>query len=119
MKNICQRAREGVDSYGLNISLYDPVIIEIAARAGYDFVRLDCEHMLFGLNQVAEMVRTAKLLGIPIQARVTNLSHASALLDCGVSAVMLPHVSNAQKALDAVQALKFAPLGEQIGRAHV
>ena len=46
-KNIKERAAAGLCSYGLNVGLSDPVIVEMAARAGYDFIRIDCEHMLF------------------------------------------------------------------------
>ena len=111
--NIRKRAVEGLDSYGLNIALHDPSIIEMAARAGYDFVRVDCEHMLFGFDGLMEMIRTARLLGMPIQVRVTTLAQASALLDFGVTALMLPHVSSAEKAEEIVRAIKYAPLGER------
>ena len=107
------RAQMGLDSYGLNIALHDASVVEMAAYAGYDFVRVDCEHMLFDNATLAEMIRTAKLLGIPLQLRVTNLSQASAFLDCGASALMLPHVRNREIALEAVSALKYAPLGER------
>lgn len=65
-KNICERARQGLDSYGLNIALHDPSVVEMAARAGYDFVRVDCEHMMFGLDSLMEIIRTARLLGMPV-----------------------------------------------------
>lgn len=102
-----------MDSYGLNIALHDPSIIEMAARAGYDFVRIDCEHMLFGSECLMEMIRTARLLGMPVQARITSVEQASALLDFGVTALMLPHVSSAEKAQAIVNAVKYAPLGER------
>ena len=85
MKSIKERAAQGLDSYGLNIGMSDPVVIEMAAKAGYDFVRLDFEHMLFDYGSAANMIRTARLLDMPVQVRVPDLSHASALLDLGVS----------------------------------
>ena len=112
-KNICERARQGLDSYGLNIALHDPSVVEMAARAGYDFVRVDCEHMMFGLDSLMEIIRTARLLGMPVQARITSVDQASALLDFGVSALMLPHVSSPEKAETIVRAVKYAPLGER------
>lgn len=112
-KNIRKRAQQGIDSYGLNIALHDPSVIEMAARAGYDFVRIDCEHMLFGNDSLMEMIRTARLLGMPVQARITSIEQASALLDFGVSALMFPHVSTPEKAQAIVRAVKYAPLGER------
>lgn len=111
--NIKERAKQGLDSYGLNIALHDPSVVEMAARAGYDFVRIDCEHMLFSRDTLMEIIRTARLLGMPVQARVTDLGQASAFLDFGVSALMFPHVSSAEKARTIVKAMKYAPLGER------
>lgn len=111
--NIPQRARQGLDSYGLNLSIHDCSVLEMAARAGYDFVRLDCEHMLFDYSCLTEMIRTAKLLGLPIQLRVTDLRQASALLDFGADALMIPHVRNADIARQAVSMMKYSPLGER------
>ena len=112
-KNIRKRAQQGINSYGLNIALHDPSVVEMAARAGYDFVRVDCEHMMFGMDSLMEMIRTARLLGMPIQARITSIQQDSALLDFGVSALMLPHVSTPEKARAIVKAVKYAPLGER------
>jgi len=111
--NIPQRARQGLDSYGLNLSFHDCSVLEIAARAGYDFVRIDCEHMLFDYACLTEMIRTAKLLGLPLQLRVTDLRQASALLDMGADALMIPHVRNAEIAKQAVSLMKYSPLGER------
>lgn len=112
-KLIRKRALAGLDSYGLNVAIHDASIIEMAAYAGYDFVRVDCEHMLFDNATLSEMIRTAKLLEIPLQLRVTNLAQASAFLDCGATALMIPHVRSRDIALEAVAALKYAPLGER------
>lgn len=112
-ENIVQRAIEGKDSYGLNLSIHDCSILEMASRAGYDFVRIDCEHMLFDYACLSEMIRTAKLLRLPLQLRVTDLRQASALLDMGADALMIPHVRNAEIAKQAVAAMKYAPLGER------
>lgn len=111
--NIPERARQGLDSYGLNLSIHDCSVLEMAARAGYDFVRIDCEHMLFDYACLTEMIRTAKLLGLPLQLRVTDLRQASALLDMGADALMIPHVRSAEIARQAVSMMKYAPLGER------
>lgn len=112
-KNIKERAAAGLCSYGLNIGLSDPVVIEMASRAGYDFVRIDCEHMLFDNGTLMNMIRAARLLDMPVQLRVPNLGQASALLDLGASGLMVPHTSSRAIAEEAVRAVKYAPLGER------
>ena len=112
-KNIKERAKQGLLSFGINVALEDPVIIEMAARVGYDFIRIDCEHMLFSDDVLKNMIRTARLLNMPVQVRVADLGKATALLDLGVSGLMLPHVSSAEIAEKAVDTIKYAPLGHR------
>lgn len=112
-KNIKERAAAGLCSYGLNIGLSDPVVVEMAARAGYDFIRIDCEHMLFDNGTLMNMIRTARLLDLPVQLRVPDLSNASALLDLGASGLMVPHTASRAIAEQAVQATKYAPYGQR------
>ena len=112
-KNIKERAAAGLCSYGLNVGLSDPVIVEMAARAGYDFIRIDCEHMLFDNGTLMDMIRAARLLDLPVQLRVPDLSNASALLDLGASGLMVPHTASRQIAEQAVQATKYAPYGQR------
>lgn len=112
-KNLKERARQGMESYGINLAISDPVIVEMAARAGYDFVRIDCEHMLFDNMTLMNMIRTARLLDLPVQVRAANLGQAAALLDLGVSGLMIPHVSSREAAEEAVKAVKYAPFGQR------
>jgi 2-keto-3-deoxy-L-rhamnonate aldolase RhmA len=113
MKNIKKRADNGQISVGLNISLCDPTIVEMAARVGYDFVRLDCEHTLFENSAIINMIRVGRLLDMPVQLRVPNLGQASSLLDLGASALMIPHVGSREMAEEAAKIVKYAPYGER------
>ncbi|MCD8125674.1 MAG: aldolase/citrate lyase family protein [Lachnospiraceae bacterium] len=112
-KNIRERAKQGMTSFGINLALGDPITVEMAARAGYDFVRIDCEHVLFDATTLMNMIRTARLLELPVQVRVSGLYQAGALLDMGVSGLMVPHIGNREAALTAVNAVKYAPLGQR------
>jgi len=113
MESLLVRARHNKCSFGLNISFLDPVILECAKQAGYDFVRLDCEHILFDKTTLATMLREARLLDLPLQIRVPALTEVTALLDMGATGIMVPHLENVAAAKEAVQAVKYAPLGER------
>jgi 4-hydroxy-2-oxoheptanedioate aldolase len=112
-KNIKERAKKGLVSYGMYINLLDPASIEMAAYAGYDYVRIDCEHMLYDNLTLTNLIRTANLLDIPVQVRVPGLDDVSRLLDFGVSAIVVPHVCSKEVAMKAVNAVKYAPLGRR------
>lgn len=99
--------------YGLTISLCDPVVVEMTARAGYSFVRIDWEHMLFDSSTVKDMIRFARLLGISIHVRVSNSANITALLDLGVNGIMIPHVSSKEIAQGYVDFAKYALMGQR------
>lgn len=60
----CQ-SRRGLDSFGLAVVLPCPSVVELAALAGYDFIRIDCEHAMMDASELRTMLQTARLLGIP------------------------------------------------------
>lgn len=113
MQSIRERAAAGLPSYGITISLMEPTMIEMAHYAGYDFVRIDCEHILYDHSVLVNMLRTARLLGMPCQVRVEGLSRVTALLSLEASAIMMPHIENREMAMDAVNMVKYAPIGER------
>jgi 2-keto-3-deoxy-L-rhamnonate aldolase RhmA len=103
--------REKEFCYGMFINIPDPAIVEIAKYAGIDFIRLDWEHKLIGSDELREMVRTATLLDLPVQVRVPQLTDVTALLDAGVASVLIPGITSAQTAQEAVNEAKYYPLG--------
>ncbi len=113
MIDICERAKQGIPSFGLYISLLDPVVIEMAKVSGYDFARLDAEHINFDSHILREMFRTARLLDFPLQIRLGSASNLGAILAMEPSAVMLPHVETAEAARSMVEETKFYPLGQR------
>lgn len=113
MQPIRERAKAGLASFGMTVSLMEPTMIEMAHCAGYDFVRIDCEHILFDHMTLVNMFRTARLLGMPCQIRVDSLDRVTSLLSLEAGAIMVPHVESAQAAQQAVDLVKFAPLGQR------
>lgn len=113
MQPIRERAAAGLPSYGITISLMEPTMIEMAHCAGYDFVRIDCEHILYDNATLVNMLRTARLLGMPCQVRVDGLDRVTALLSLEASAIMVPHVESREAAMEAVNLVKYAPIGER------
>ena len=111
--NLKERIKQGDVVYGLYVNIADPTIVEIAYYAGYDFIRIDCEHILFDLSTVANMIGIADNIGIPVFVRVSDESDITKLLDVGASGIIVPHVSSKESAINAVNMTKFAPLGER------
>ena len=113
MHSIRDRARKGLVSYGMTVSLMDPTMIEMAYCSGYDFVRIDCEHILFDNQILGNMLRTARLLSMPCQIRVDGWERITSFLSLEASGIMVPHVDSVGRAKKAIDMVKFAPLGER------
>jgi 4-hydroxy-2-oxoheptanedioate aldolase len=108
--------REG----GLALGTYtggiaDPQIVEIIGHAGFDAAFIDMEHTSFDLRDVQLMVMAAERVGITPIVRTPGFDPAFVLrlLDMGVQGIQLPHISNAKAAREAVQAVRYAPLGDR------
>lgn len=106
-----KKMQAGEEYFGLYISMTDPTGIELAKLAGYDFVRIDLEHNLFSQAELRELIRTATAAGLPAFVRVPSLSYVCALLDMGASGIIAPHIDSADAAIQAVNEVKYAPLG--------
>lgn len=99
--------------YGLTLSLCDPISVEMAAMAGYGFVRIDWEHMLLDDCVIKQMIRIGHLLDIPVHIRVSGNANLTALIDLGITGIMIPRVSNRDIAERAVELVKYSPLGNR------
>lgn len=94
-QSISARADAGLDSFGLAVVLPCPSVVELAALAGYDFIRIDCEHAMMDASELRTMLQTARLLGIPCQVRVPDLASITPLLGQEPAGIMLPQIGRA------------------------
>lgn len=99
--------------FGIYVVSPDPNLIEIAAHAGLDYIRIDLEHGMLSYSEVREIVRVATLSGMPVQARVSDLSDVTRLLDFGVTCIIVPDVDSVESAKNAVNLVKYTPLGNR------
>ncbi len=101
--------------FGPLISAPEPRLVELAAEAGMDFVRIDGEHGPMTLETIENMIRAAEAGGITPMARIPVNREEIVLsyLDRGLAGLIYPHVSNAEDARIAVTNMKFAPQGQR------
>ena len=108
--------REGKMALGSYVgSIADPQIIEIIGHAGFDAAFIDMEHTSFDLRDVQQMVIAAERMGITSIVRPPGFDpeFILRLLDMGVQGVQVPHINNAAAARAAVDAVRYAPLGNR------
>jgi len=123
------RIREVLDSggvpLGFGVQTFNPTLIEIAGRAGVDFVWLDLEHGGFSPYDTQTMeglVRAADTAGVSTLVRVPGLDDKiiAKVLDSGVHAILVTDASSKADVEKAVAAAKyFPPIGDTLRGAGI
>ena len=110
---VVENTAAGRMSYGFNITFPSAPVMEIMARAGFEFVSFDSEHGPFTPDTLDDLCRVADGLGLTPMARVPDIEDSTILrfLDRGIMGILGPHVSTREKAERLVRACRFAPLG--------
>lgn len=113
MTDFRNRVRGRQPTAGTFLAIPHPVAVEVTARAGLDFVCIDWEHSQIGRERIEDLVRAAEVAGAPAIVRVPG--HAAepvaAALDAGAAGVLVPRVSSADEAREAVSAVRYPPVG--------
>lgn len=113
--NIRDRLDAGRPVFGTFLKINAPVLVELTAMAGFDFVIIDVEHCCFTHEQIEMLIRTAELAGIGAVVRTPDAGETGILhaLDSGASGVQVPSVRTVDEARAAVRHARHHPLGER------
>lgn len=105
----------GQRAKGLHMRFPAPAIIELCAGEPLDFVYLDCENGSFELREVETSCRAAEAAGLTVIVRVPRCDAwlIGQFLNLGVQGIIVPHVSTAEEAEDAVRACFYPPHGKR------
>jgi 2-keto-3-deoxy-L-rhamnonate aldolase RhmA len=109
------RLAAGQPVFGLTISLPSPEIAAHAATLGFHFLWIEMEHSPISLESLRGIVLATRGLPAQVFARVPaiELWQAKRVLDQGVSGVIFPFTTTADKAATAAAATKYPPLGRR------
>lgn len=99
---------------GMLLFSASPMVVELMAAAGVDFVIIDMEHSALDLERCAHLVRAADASGIVPFVRVPEVDPAliKKLLNLGTMGIAVPHANRANCEA-ALKAVKYAPEGER------
>ena len=97
------------------VEVRQPSIMQILANAGYDIAIIDNEHGPFSIETIADLSRAARWVGITPIVRVPDLAYPylAQSLDSGAQGVMLPRIYTAEQVEQAVQIMKYPPIGQR------
>ena len=90
-----ERLASGRTVSGILVFTGSPMVVELAAAAGLDFVILDMEHSALDVSGAAHLLRAADASGITAFVRIPGVDRGlvTKLLDLGASGIVLPHAN--------------------------
>jgi len=112
-----QIMNSGQLALGAYVAFADPQIVEIIGISGFDAVFIDMEHSSFELDLVQQMIVAADLVDITPIVRVADSdpSFILRILDMGAQGIVIPHVNGLKGAKEAVNAVRYSPIGTRGG----
>jgi 2-keto-3-deoxy-L-rhamnonate aldolase RhmA len=120
---IKEKLARGESSIGTWQMIGHPIVTEILAQAGFDWVVLDIEHGIFDWPAALGHVQVIQGHGCPVLFRlpINAPEHFKWALDTGAEGVIVPMIRTVEDAQRAIAYAKYPPEGERgisIGRAH-
>lgn len=112
---VFSRLHQGKNVYGLLNSLPSPLLCEMIAFAGYDFVILDMEHLLRSEDDIMHCIRACEAAGISPWLRIPQVDEKliGRALDAGIEAIVISRCESAAQVRRALDAAFFPPLGKR------
>jgi 2-dehydro-3-deoxyglucarate aldolase/4-hydroxy-2-oxoheptanedioate aldolase len=100
---------------GTWISIGAPVITEMVAAMGFDWLLVDFEHGSMTEADLLPNLQAAAASGVKVIVRVGEFrpSLVGRVLDLGAAGIMVPHVSDAATAARIVSAMRYPPYGDR------
>ncbi|MFC7738386.1 HpcH/HpaI aldolase/citrate lyase family protein [Roseomonas sp. GCM10028921] len=111
-----RRLHAGEPALGISVRMVRSAdIAHIARGSGHDFLFIDTQHAVFGLETIIHLAQAADALGIAPIVRVRGVDDpdVSLLLDNGVTGIVFPDISTVAQARRAVEITRFPPLGRR------
>ena len=98
---------------GTHVNLTDPIVTEIYAALGYDFIWVDMEHTALSCEQVYHHILAAKSGNTPVFVRVPvdDLTITKKVLEMGINGIIFPMVKDAVHAKRLLDNTLYPPYG--------
>jgi len=97
------------------LQIGSPVVAEIMAKAGFDWLVVDMEHSAISIADAHSLIQVIDLAGcVPLVRLSSNDSTLiKRVMDAGAHCVIVPNVNSADEAAAAVEAVRYPPKGKR------
>jgi len=98
---------------GLWCQITDPLVAEMAAGAGFDWMLFDTEHAPLEAPSVLPLLQAVAPFPVSaiVRPRVLDVALIKKILDHGAQTILVPMIQNAEEAALAVAATRYPPRG--------
>ena len=115
--NIIDKVKNGIPAIGSWVNSASPILAELMAQSGFDFLTIDVEHSAIDLPQTQCLFQAINS-GNPncssfVRLPDTNYSSTKRYLDAGANGVIAPLVNTPEQASELVEGVKYPPLGNR------
>lgn len=109
------RLRAGEVCTVMKVNLADARVVEMAARAGFDCVWADLEHVGNDISAIEQAVWATKAYDTDLVVRVARGSYSDYIrpLELDATGIMVPHVMSLADAERIVEMTRFQPIGRR------
>lgn len=109
------RLKAGELTIGSWITVGHPVIAEIMARAGFDWLVIDMEHSVIDVPSAQSILQATSACDVPVIVRLTSNERdlIKRVMDAGAAGVMAPSISTVQDAQRLIDAVYYPPRGSR------
>lgn len=111
--HVKRQIKAGKPQFGTLLNFGDPLVAEMMAAVGFDWLLVDTEHGPIDLATLAEMFAVITRYPVAPLVRVPAISeeHVKRVLDAGAWGVMAPNVRTRDEAELLATACKYPPAG--------
>jgi 2-keto-3-deoxy-L-rhamnonate aldolase RhmA len=115
MTSFKQRVRNGDVNIGTFLNLGSPLVAEVCALSGFDWLLVDLEHGAGGEEALAGQLLAGAAHDVPVLARVESSERIRVghVLDLGVAGVMFPRLDTPEEVATSVSHLWYPPQGDR------
>ncbi len=112
---IKQKLQTNQVSIGTWLTMAHISVAEILASVGYDWVMIETEHTAIDVSEVLGLIIAIEGRGATPLVRLAGNDpiQAKAVMDAGAAGVVVPMINNKAEAEQAVNAIKYPPLGQR------
>ena len=112
--SLAARMRAGETVFGTMIAeSFSPGICRVVKAAGFDFIIVDTEHSLAGVETCAWIIRAGRDIGLDVIIRAPAFEGQwlNRYLDLGANGLLIPRIEDGDTCRAIVDTIKYPPVG--------